>query len=121
MARPFDLGNFQFPKSLLKESIGPPTQIAYYSCFPGATNKYEYQSRKALKVFKHPEFLPYELTEGFDKSSWREKSNEEDSHSRLQQGVKPAIEACKQAGYDLHGVQIIANRGSIVEYPLFPR
>jgi hypothetical protein len=113
------LGNFEVTAPLPEEGIGPPTQIAYYSSFAGP-KKYDdkYQSCEALRSYSRPDPL-FSITDPYDKRTWAEKFKHPDSLP--QPGIEPVIAACKEAKYDLRGADVIARRGAIVRYPLFPR
>lgn len=119
MGSPLFLGNFASPAPLQKKAMGPPRQIAYYSCFSGPTNEYEYQSRMALKFYSPPT-VPFSFLKAPDKSSWAKECNYLDSLPP--QGIEPVITSCQRAGctLDLIGANIIARRGAIVKYPPLP-
>ena len=113
MSSPHPLGNFRFLEPL--DDIGFPRQIAYYSHFPGTTNEYGYQSRKALRVFQLPD-TPFPLTSGTDEPTFLQMCGRLDSPP--QPGLKPVTTSCKQAGCedDLVKASVITRRGVVLEY-----
>ena len=114
MGPPHFLGNFTSPAPLPKRSLGPARQIAYYSCFQGPTNQYEYQSRSALKVYSPPT-VPFSFIKAPDKLSWAEECDYLDSLP--QQGIEPVIASCERAGCidDLLEANVITRRGAVVK------
>ena len=115
MDSPQFLGNFASPAPLDKEALGPPKQIAYYSCFSGPTNEYEYQSREALKLY-WPQTVPFSFIQAPDKSTWAEGANYADSLPPS--GIEPIITSCERAGCiaDLNEADVITKRGVLVKY-----
>ena len=120
MNQPHLIGNFASPVPLAKKALGPPRQIAYYSCFPGSTGEYEYQwqSRSALKFYSPPA-APFSFIKAPDKAAW---SNECDYLDSLPQPeVEPIVASCKRAGCttDLREADIITRRGALVKYVFY--
>ena len=114
MDPPHFLGNFASPMPLQKEAIGPAKQIAYYSCFQGPTNQYEYQSRSALKIYSPPT-VPFSFFNVPNKLAWARECNRLDSLP--QQGIEPVLTSCQRAGRvdDLLEADVITRRGVVVE------
>ena len=112
------IGNFASPAPLDEKALGPPSQIAYYSHFPGSTDEYEYQSRSALKLYSPPT-VPFSFIKAPDKTAWSKESNHLDSLSRLE--VEPIVASCQQAGctVDLLEADVITRRGALVSYVCF--
>ena len=117
MDSPHFLGNFQSPAPLHANAVGPPRQIAHYSCFPGEINEYGYQSSEALKLFQPPR-VPFSFIKAIDKQAFREISNHLDSLPR--QGLDSVIASCQQAGCtaDLLEANVITRRGVMSKYAL---
>lgn len=115
MDSPHFLGNFKSPAPLRANAIGAPKQIAHYSCFPGATNEYGYQSREALKLFRPP-CVPFSFIKAIDKPTFYKMSDYLDSLP--QQGLEPVITSCQQAGsaVDLLEANVITRRGVMSKY-----
>ena len=109
------LGNFRSPEALY--TIGPPKQIAHYSCFPGAVNEYQYQSSEALKIYRPPP-VPFSFDGAPDKSAFQKICNHVDSLP--QQGIEPVITSCQQAGCtgDLLAADVITRRGVMSKYAM---
>ena len=107
------LGNFRTPSP--PRIIGAPRQIAHYSCFPGAINEFNYQSREALKLYQPPA-VPFTFNKVPDKSAFREMCNYVDSLPS--QGLEPVITSCRRAGRtpELHRADVITRRGVMVGY-----
>ena len=112
MYSPHFLGNFKSPSPLHQDTIGPPRQIAYYSCFWGPTNEYEYQSRNALGTYLPPK-TPFLFPN--DKESWKKECDY--LNSLPPEGIEPVITSCRQAGRteDLLEADVIAKRGALVK------
>ena len=106
------LGNFRSPAPLFV--IGPPRQIAHYSCFPGAINEYKYQSCEALRLYQPPP-VPFSFDKAPDKSTFRETCGYVDSLP--QQGLEPVITSCQRAGCagDLRRADVITRRGAVLK------
>ena len=119
MDSPQFLGNFASPTPLNKKALGSPRQIAYYSCFSGPTNEYEYQSREALKFYS-PQTVPFSFIKAPDKSTWAEGANYADSLPPS--GIEPIITSCQRAGCvaDLNEANVITRRGALVKYDYSP-
>jgi hypothetical protein len=99
--------------SLPPNSVGNPTQIAYYSTFP-RENDYEYrcQSQDALRLFDPPRDS-FSLGKAIDETAFWETASLLDKLPQL--GLEPVIDSCKEAGYDLHDANIITKRGVVFE------
>lgn len=115
MSSPHFLGNFKSPVPLLAKAIGPARQIAHYSCFPGATNEYGYQSHEALRLFQPP-CVPFSFIKAPDKPTFHKMCDYLDSLP--QQGLEPVVTACQRAGCadDLLEAEIITRRGVMSKY-----
>ena len=115
MDQPHLIGNFASPAPLDKKALGPPSQIAYYSCFPGSTDEYEYQSRSALKFYSPPA-APFSFTKAPDMVAWSKQCNYLDSLPWSE--LEPIIASCQRAGRtaDLREADIITRRGALVKY-----
>ena len=111
------LGNFRSPSP--SRNIGPPRQIAHYSCFPGAINEFNYQSREALKIYRPPA-VPFTFNKVPDKSAFLEMCNYVDSLP--DQGLEPVITSCERAGRtaDLLRADVITRRGVMRGYAHSP-
>lgn len=107
------LGNFRSPSP--PRIIRPPRQIAHYSCFPGAINEFNYQSREALKLYQPPA-VPFTFDKVPDKSAFLEMCHYVDSLPS--QGLKPVITSCERAGrtVDLLRADVITRRGVMLGY-----
>jgi len=109
------LRNNPTPKPL--HDTGTPTQIAYYSCLPGAVKPYEYRSCKALRLYKRPD-VPIKFDKNF--LIFQEMCEPVDSFPR--QELRPVMAACKAADRmaDLGAANIITRRGVVLEYVCYP-
>ena len=111
------LGNFHSPAPV--RTIGPPKQVAHYSCFPGEINEFKYQSREALKVYQPPA-VPFSFDRAPDKLTFQGICNYVDSLPS--QGLEPVITSCRRAGraVDLSNADVVTRRGVMVEYVRSP-
>ena len=104
------LGNFQNPSYL--RDIGPPEQIAYYSCFINDTNHYRFNDHSALRRYKGREIrLPLQLETAADREEFRATSARLDQVPRP--SLAPVITACVGSGRvaSLYNANIITRRG----------
>ena len=104
------LGNFQHPSYLY--DIGPPEQIAFYSCFIGDTNDYRLNDHSALRRYKGGEIrLPLQLETAADREEFRITSVRLDQVPRP--SLAPVIAACVGSGgvTSLQNADIITRRG----------
>ena len=106
------LGNFQQPSYLY--DIGPPEQIAFYSCFITDTNDYRFNDNSALRRYKGRKLrLPMQLETVVDREEFRETA------ARLEQvprpSLVPVITACagSRDGASVQSADVIARRGAL--------
>ena len=104
------LGNFQYPSYLY--DIGPPEQIAFYSCFINDTNDYRFNDHSALRRYKGGEIaLPMQLEKAADREEFRATSIRVDRVPRP--SLAPVISACvgSRGVASVQNADIITRRG----------
>ena len=106
------LGDFQQPSYLY--DIGPPKQIAFYSCFINDTNDYRFNDHSALRKYKGRMLrLPLQLEAAVGREEFRE------SATRLEQvprpSLVPVIAACVGSGgvASVQSADVITRRGAL--------
>ena len=104
------LGDFQHPSYLY--DVGPPEQIAFYSCFINGTNDYRFNDHSALRRYKGRELrLPLQLETAVDKDEFDATS------ARLEQvprpSLAPVIIAClgSRGATPLLSADVVTRRG----------
>ena len=85
------LGVFQHPSCLY--DVGPPEQVAFYSCFINDTNDYRFNDHSALRRYKGGELrLPLQLETAADRDEFYATSTRLDQVPRP--SLAPVITAC---------------------------
>ena len=106
------LGVFERPSQL--SDIGPPEQIAFYSCFINDTNDYRFNDHSALRKFKGRELrLPLQLETAADKQEFHVTSARLDKVPRP--SLVPVIAACvgSKGAASLRIADVITRRGAL--------
>ena len=101
---------FQNPSYLY--DIGPPEQIAFYSCFINDTNDYRFNDHSALRRYEGGEIrLPLQLETVADREEFRATSVRLDKVPRP--SLAPVITACagSRGVASLQNADIITRRG----------
>ena len=104
------LGDFGHPAQLY--DIGPPEQIAFYSCFINEINDYRFNDNSALRKYKGIEQrLPLQLETAADKREFYATSARLDKVPRP--SLVPVITACIGSGgaASLQSADIVTRRG----------
>ena len=104
------LGDFQHPSCLY--DIGPPEQIAFYSCFINDTNDYRFNDHSALRKYKGRELhLPLQLEMAADRDEFYATSARLDQVPRP--SLAPVIIAClgSRGATSVLGADVITRRG----------
>ena len=114
MSRPrYDdyLGSFEKPSQL--HDIGPPEQIAFYSCFINDTNDYRFNDHSALRRYKGQLRLPLQLDTAADKGEFHTASVRLDKVPRP--SLAPVIAACvgSKRTASLRTADVITRRGAL--------
>ena len=106
------LGVFQHPPYLY--DVGPPEQIAFYSCFINDTNDYRFNDHSALRRYKGGELrLPLQLETAADRDEFYATSARIDQVPRP--SLAPVITACLGSGdtTSVLNADVIARRGAL--------
>lgn len=104
------LGDFQHPSQLY--DIGPPEQIAFYSCFINDSNDYRFNDHSALRRYKGRDLrLPLQLEAAADRGEFDTTSARLDKVPRP--SLAPVIAACvgSKSTASLRSADVITRRG----------
>ena len=114
------LGSFERPFQLY--DIGPPEQIAFYSCFINDINDYRFNDHSALRKFKGLDLrLPLQLELAADREEFHAASARLESVPRP--SLAPVIAACIGSGgvASVRDADVTTRRGALSRYiPLKP-
>ena len=106
------LGSFEHPSRL--HDIGPPEQIAFYSCFINDTNDYRFNDHSALRRYKGGELrLPLKLETAADKGEFDATSARMDMVPRP--SLVPVIAACvgSEGAASVKDADVVTRRGAL--------
>ena len=109
------LGSFEEPPHLY--DIGPPEQIAFYSCFINGVNDFRLNDHSALRRYKGRELrFPLRLDEAVDKEEFRAISARLDKVPRP--SLVPVIAACvgSKGAAAVRDADVISRRGALSRY-----
>lgn len=109
------LGSFEHPPHLY--DVGPPEQIAFYSCFINDINDYRFNDHSALRRYKGGNLrFPLQLELAADRREFHEISARVDKVPRPSLG--PVIAACvgSRAAASVRGADVITRRGALSRY-----
>jgi len=103
------LGSFEHPSQL--SDIGPPEQIAFYSCFINDTNDYRFNDHSALRRYKGLLRLPLQLDTAADRGEFHTTSARLEKVPRP--SLAPVIAACvgSKRAASLRSADVITRRG----------
>ena len=106
------LGDFERPSHL--SDIGPPEQIAFYSCFINDCNDYRFNDHSALRKYRSRELhLPLPLETAVDRGEFRDASVRLEKVPRP--SLVPVIAACvgSEGAALLRSADVITRRGAL--------
>lgn len=109
------LGCFEYPPHLY--DIGPPEQIAFYSCFINDINDYRFNDHSALRTYKGADLrFPLQLELAADRGEFREISVRLENVPRPSLG--PVIAACvgSRGADSVRDADVITRRGALSRY-----
>lgn len=106
------LGSFERPSQLY--DIGPPEQIAFYSCFINDTNDYRFNDHSALRRYKGGELcLPLQLENAVGREEFNATSARLDMVPRP--SLVPVIAACvgSEGAASVKNADVVTRRGAL--------
>ena len=109
------LGSFEHPPQL--HDIGPPEQIAFYSCFINDTNDYRFNDHSALRRYKGAELrFPLQLDLALDRGEFHAMSARLEKVPRP--SLVPVIAACvgSKSAASVRDADVITRRGALSRY-----
>ena len=109
------LGSFEYPLHLY--DIGPPEQIAFYSCFINGINDYRFNDHSALRRYKGRELrFPLQLELAADRGEFHAMSARLEKVPRP--SLVPVIAACVESrgAASVRDADVITRRGALSRY-----